>query len=177
MRSTAGTRRNAWADRNRLDEGVGRARGWEERLWVGMVVALLLAAFPVVRRLVKARRANQRLKAANANLAEQSAHDPLTGTFNRRHFQTLMAQHGIAAGSDALDRGDKEECVGLVLLDIAHFKAINDTRGHAAGDLVRVEVARRLPALVRERDAAGRWGGEGVGAGGRGAGGGREVPA
>ena len=145
---------------NRLQEAEVRARSWQQRLWVAMVVALLLAAFPVVRRLVKARRANQRLKAANANLAEQSAHDPLTGIFNRRHFQTLMAQHGIAAGRDARDRGDEEECVGLVLLDIDHFKAINDTRGHAAGDLVLVEVARRLQALVRDRDAVVRWGGE-----------------
>lgn len=160
----AAERRNREIERleaeNRLQEAEVRARTWQQRLWVAMVVALLLAAFPIVRRLLKARRANRRLKAANANLAEQSAHDPLTGVFNRRHFQTLMAQHGIAAGRGALDRGDDEECVGLVLLDIDHFKAINDTRGHAAGDLVLVEVARRLQALVRDRDAVVRWGGE-----------------
>ncbi|GAB2615917.1 GGDEF domain-containing protein [Novilysobacter erysipheiresistens] len=161
----AAERRNREIERleaeNRLKEAEVRARTWQQRLWVAMVVALLLAAFPVLRRLVKARHANRRLKAANANLAEQSAHDPLTGVFNRRHFQALMAQHGIAAGRGAFDgEDDGEECVGLVLLDIDHFKAINDTRGHVAGDLVLVEVARRLQGLVRDRDAVVRWGGE-----------------
>jgi len=49
---------------------------------------------------------------------------------------------------------------GLVLLDVDHFKRINDDYGHVAGDAVLVEVARRLEACVRSGDVACRWGGE-----------------
>ena len=50
--------------------------------------------------------------------------------------------------------------VGLMLLDVDHFKHINDTWGHAAGDVVLVELARRLQVLVRQHDVVVRWGGE-----------------
>ena len=48
----------------------------------------------------------------------------------------------------------------LVLLDIDHFKLINDTYGHATGDLVLVEISRRLQLIMREKDMLMRWGGE-----------------
>lgn len=146
---------------NRLKAAEVAARTWQQRLWAAVAVALALAVFPVLRRLVRARHINRRLKVANADLAEQSVHDPLTGVFNRRHFQSLIGQHGVALGKRALDgESGGGECVGLILLDIDHFKAINDTHGHAAGDRVLVEVGRRLQALVRDQDAVVRWGGE-----------------
>jgi diguanylate cyclase (GGDEF)-like protein len=51
-------------------------------------------------------------------------------------------------------------CVGLMLLDVDHFKHINDSYGHSAGDAVLVELARRLQELVRQHDVVVRWGGE-----------------
>ena len=53
-----------------------------------------------------------------------------------------------------------EAPVGLMLLDVDFFKRVNDTWGHAAGDRVLVEIARRLRQLVRQNDAVVRWGGE-----------------
>lgn len=161
----AAERRNREIERlsaeNRLKEAEVAARTWQQRLWAAVAVALALAALPLLRRLVRARRINRHLKVANADLAKQSVHDALTGAFNRRHFQALMGQHRVALGERALDgEGDDGGCVGLVMLDIDDFKAINDSHGHAAGDRVLVEVARRLRTLVRDQDAVVRWGGE-----------------
>jgi diguanylate cyclase (GGDEF)-like protein len=52
------------------------------------------------------------------------------------------------------------ECFVLALLDLDHFKSVNDTHGHLAGDAVLVEVARRLTASMRAYDSLGRYGGE-----------------
>jgi diguanylate cyclase (GGDEF)-like protein len=50
--------------------------------------------------------------------------------------------------------------VSFLLVDVGHFKRVNDTKGHAAGDLVLHQVARCLISVVRNSDAVGRWGGE-----------------
>ena len=75
--------------------------------------------------------------------------DPLTGVANRRHFaaraETLLGEH---------------RTVTALMLDIDHFKRVNDTYGHAVGDEVIREVARRLRACLRDGDLVGRYGGE-----------------
>jgi diguanylate cyclase (GGDEF)-like protein/PAS domain S-box-containing protein len=79
--------------------------------------------------------------------------DPLTGLANRRALErTLAAALGRA--------GARARSVGLMMLDLDGFKAINDTRGHAAGDEALREVARRLSRSVRERDLVARLGGD-----------------
>jgi diguanylate cyclase (GGDEF)-like protein/PAS domain S-box-containing protein len=79
--------------------------------------------------------------------------DPLTGLANRRALErTLTAALGRA--------GARARSVGLMMLDLDGFKAINDTRGHAAGDEALREVARRLSRSVRERDLVARLGGD-----------------
>jgi diguanylate cyclase (GGDEF)-like protein len=123
----------------------------QQRLWAAVAVALALAALLLAQWLGRARRRARRLEADNAKLSVQSSHDPLTAAFNRRHCEALMAR---------LEREHGPGDVGLLLLDVDHFKAVNDTHGHAAGDAVLVHVARRLQALVRDRDAVVRWGGE-----------------
>lgn len=133
------------------------ARSWQQRLWAALAVAMALAAVLLFQGMKLARRRNQQLEASNASLSEQSSHDPLTGVFNRRHCQALMTQR------ERLRLGGPDEDAhgtGLILLDIDFFKHVNDSYGHTAGDVVLVQTAARLRALVRQQDAVVRWGGE-----------------
>jgi diguanylate cyclase (GGDEF)-like protein/PAS domain S-box-containing protein len=79
--------------------------------------------------------------------------DPLTGVWNRRHGEELLSADLGQAHRDG-------RSLSLLILDVDHFKAINDTRGHQAGDRVLVEVGQRLMAACRETDMVARWGGE-----------------
>ena len=135
------------------------AHAWQRRLWAALAVVLLLSAALLVLWLRAVRRRNQALVVDNAALASQSIHDPLTGVFNRRHFETLMGQQEATILGRSRDRSYRA-AVGLILLDVDHFKRINDTHGHAAGDEVLKTVAARLRGLVRGQDAVVRWGGE-----------------
>lgn len=135
------------------------ARAWKQRLWAAVAVALLLSAALLVQWLRVVRRRNQALAVDNAALASQSVHDPLTGAFNRRHFEQLMAHQEATIQGRSHD-SNYQAAIGLVLLDVDHFKRINDSYGHAAGDEVLKVVATRLNGLVREQDAVVRWGGE-----------------
>lgn len=136
------------------------ARAWQQRLWAAVAVAMLLAATWLLQWLRVVRRRNRALTVDNAALASQSIHDPLTGVFNRRHLEQLMAQQeAVIQGGRSRNR-DYQASVGLILLDVDHFKRINDSYGHAAGDEVLKVVAARLSALVRGQDAVVRWGGE-----------------
>ena len=92
----------------------------------------------------------RQLERARAEAELRAGTDELTGTFNRRHF----AQ--IAAESLTTDPG---RC-GLLLLDADHFKQINDAYGHAVGDAVLVDLARRLRSELDPGDCLARWGGE-----------------
>ena len=96
----------------------------------------------------------RRLAELNDELAYRSAHDPLTGLFNRRSFLDRMRSRT----GEAAPRLGSADC--YTLLDIDHFKRINDEHGHAAGDAVLVEVGQRLRAAMRESDMVLRWGGE-----------------
>lgn len=114
---------------------------------LGAGVALLLSGF-VFMLYRKSQRTGLRLAELNAELAHRSAHDPLTGLFNRRSFVDRMHERQATCN----------DC--FTLLDIDHFKRINDRHGHAAGDAVLVEVGRRLNEVVRDTDMVLRWGGE-----------------
>lgn len=86
-------------------------------------------------------------------LCELSLRDPLTGLFNRRHFNHLLDREIESVAR----RG---ESVLLLMLDIDHFKLVNDTHGHHAGDRVLQAVARCMQACVRPMDTVSRLGGE-----------------
>ncbi|WP_426212317.1 diguanylate cyclase [Massilia sp. TWP1-3-3] len=135
------------------------ARVWQQRLWATAALALALGGALLMLMIKRSRARNRVLEDSNAVLSDQSVHDPLTGAFNRRHCVTLMSQHEALLASKSRDR-NYSAGVGLMLLDVDHFKHINDTFGHAAGDAVLVEIAQRLLGLVRQHDVVVRWGGE-----------------
>jgi diguanylate cyclase (GGDEF)-like protein len=91
-----------------------------------------------------------RVSKANERLRFSSEHDPLTGLSNRRYFneRVLAVDGGRPVGG----------CV--LLADLDHFKRINDTYGHPAGDAVLAAMSQRLAAALRENDKLVRWGGE-----------------
>jgi len=88
-----------------------------------------------------------------AQMREQAATDPLTGLANRRTFQTELDKNLSRAGSIG-------EQVSLVMIDIDHFKRLNDKFGHQAGDQIIREVACVLALSCRDFDTAARYGGE-----------------
>jgi len=86
-------------------------------------------------------------------LADQTITDPLTGAFNRRHFDACLAT--------AIERRKRSgEPTTLLLIDIDHFKAVNDALGHTAGDQVLQGVVRLLRSRMRSIDLLFRTGGE-----------------
>lgn len=91
-------------------------------------------------------------KAAEAALHNLAVTDTLTGVWNRRQGTDL-----IAADLSARRPG---QALSLLMLDIDHFKSINDTFGHQAGDHVLIEVASRVRRSLRGNDVVARWGGE-----------------
>ncbi len=89
----------------------------------------------------------------NANLAHQAKHDTLTGLPNRAAFARAL-ETGLAHTRAT------EGQLAVLFVDCDHFKAINDTLGHAAGDTVLCEIARRLRARDRDSDLVARLGGD-----------------
>ena len=125
-------------------------QGLWQTLWaLGAGVLVLTIALMLVL-LRRVRETNRALEHSRARLRVQSERDALTGLANRRHVQAALH-----AGSLAQDfRG------ALMMIDIDHFKHINDDYGHASGDAVLVEVARRIASVTRGDDIVARWGGE-----------------
>jgi len=135
---------------NALKDAQLRNRELQQRVWLlgaGLLLSGLLSIGLLYRRV---RDANRKLAESNRLLKVRSERDPMTGLFNRRYLHEAMR----ARGANSAFVG------GLVLLDIDHFKRINDTHGHAAGDAVIKVVAQRLIDTVRDSDLVVRWGGE-----------------
>jgi len=103
--------------------------------------------------LAQVRAAQQELLEKNRQLEILSITDQLTGLYNRHKLdQVLNAEFARCLRYDSQ--------FSLVLLDIDHFKAVNDEFGHPVGDLVLCEIAGQLQENKRETDTLGRWGGE-----------------
>jgi diguanylate cyclase (GGDEF)-like protein len=85
---------------------------------------------------------------------ERSIRDPLTGLFTRLYMQDVITRQC------ALHDRDPSQGLAALMLDIDHFKRVNDRFGHAAGDLVLKAIATRLLEMVREADVVVRYGGE-----------------
>jgi len=121
-----------------------------QKVWVASAAVLVMAALLVALLYRRVRAINRSLAHNHEFLRAQSQRDPLTGLANRRGLHEAALRREV----DARFSG------ALLLVDIDHFKHINDGHGHAAGDVVLVEVARRLSSVVREADVVARWGGE-----------------
>ena len=110
-----------------------------------------------VRQVEKAVRISDRyqrmMREINHTLKEASTRDHLTGLANRRMVMERLKEETT--------RSTRNHTIyTIAMLDIDHFKQVNDTYGHVAGDQVLVEVGRAIEAVIREYDLCGRWGGE-----------------
>ena len=95
----------------------------------------------------------QRLKQNNDEKEKMLREDPLTGLYNRRHMMEILNQQ--------IQRYHRNQTpFSIFMADLDHFKQINDTYGHQAGDAILAEVGKIFHNIVRSIDAAGRYGGE-----------------
>lgn len=98
-------------------------------------------------------RSNKRVFLNHEQLERQAVTDKLTGLFNRTRLDDIL--------QNELDRSQRfGHAFGMVVLDIDHFKNINDSYGHQVGDTVLVDIARLIKEHLRSTDKAVRWGGE-----------------
>jgi len=93
------------------------------------------------------------LKQAHGRIEQMAITDELTGLYNRRHFFDFIQRHI----SQSIRHGSP---LGLIILDIDHFKKVNDTYGHIIGDRILRETGHLLAQMVRKSDVVARYGGE-----------------
>ena len=130
---------------------------WVEAVHLLLVATMLPAATVLTARLADMRQHNRRqqqdLETALARIRELATRDELTGLVNRRHMRELMEQE-----HQRCIRSGRGFC--LAVLDVDHFKAINETHGRGVGDAVLRSVAHEALRRVRMADAFSRWGGD-----------------
>ena len=120
-----------------------------ERLALAAAVVFLSFVCSSARLLVT----QHRLVLAQEALRREASRDSLTGLWNRKAILDILDRE--------LLRSEREgESAGVIMVDVDHFKAINDSRGHVAGDLVLQIIASEIAAVVRPYDSVGRYGGE-----------------
>jgi diguanylate cyclase (GGDEF)-like protein len=102
---------------------------------------------------MRTKRLQDELRVRNVELERLSATDGLTGLYNRRFMQEALSRCRATARRHGVSWS-------VVMLDIDHFKSVNDTLGHAVGDTVLRETASRLATRLRTEDIVARWGGE-----------------
>lgn len=150
------------------------APGW--LAWMLVVVAVAAAAWAVVRerRRLREREVEMRrelaarttqLERANERLTELTLIDPLTGQRNRRYLAEYMENDAsrILRSYDereAPERSTPNIDLLFLMVDVDHFKEINDMHGHAAGDMILRAISQILRDSCRESDTIVRWGGE-----------------
>lgn len=120
-----------------------------ERLWLAGVVVLLSFVCSSARLLVT----QHRLILAKEALRREASRDGLTSLWNRKAILSILDRELLRAERD-------KQPVGLIMIDVDHFKSVNDSRGHAAGDAVLRIIASGIAAVVRPYDSVGRYGGE-----------------
>ena len=93
------------------------------------------------------------LQSAREILQEKATHDSLTGLLNHEEILAILDKE--------LARSERDEvCVSIIMVDIDHFKIINDTFGHMVGDVVLRIIAKKMQSMMRIYDSIGRYGGE-----------------
>ena len=114
---------------------------------------LLVANVALEDEVAKRRQAEEALQQANAHFAELAVRDALTGLYNRRHFEESLERETHRAQRSG-------NPLGIVVIDVDHFKRCNDSFGHDAGDAVLKAVAATMQSLLRAEDILCRFGGE-----------------
>jgi diguanylate cyclase (GGDEF)-like protein len=114
--------------------------------------ALMMASLMASRAATGAEQALRELETKAQQFKEDSERDGLTGVANRRRSDAFLRETFTTTG--------RHSRVSVLLVDLDHFKTINDTYGHPAGDLVLRSVGQCLQDSLRDRDFVGRWGGE-----------------
>ncbi len=125
-----------------IDISVSEAKVGEDRMFVGLI-----------RDITERKRVEAELQAAKAAAEEAATHDPLTGLWNHNRIIEILMEELSRSGRQGSP-------VSLAMVDLDHFKHVNDTHGHVVGDEVLREVAARLQRAIRLYDAVGRFGGE-----------------
>ncbi len=122
-----------------------------------IVVVLLIGSTFLTQRMQmkrnRLRRQRHELALALEQIRQQATHDELTGLPNRRHMLDLMRHEVLRA-----KRGKRQPL--LAQLDVDHFKVVNDTYGHAVGDLALQSFVHTARSALRQTDILSRWGGE-----------------
>lgn len=124
----------------------------QEQLWNGGVASVWANVTELMARENALKAAHAELMVLNNRLLDMAEHDALTGMPNRRRFNAALAE------AQDLVRNGWPCAVGL--LDLDHFKSVNDRFGHEAGDAVLVEMAKRLQVAMEPGDVLARLGGE-----------------
>ena len=115
--------------------------------------ARIFAALRIKATHTELRERNQQLESMLHHVESLAATDPLTGLFNRRRFADVLKREFAVTKR-------YKNTLSCLLIDLDHFKRVNDRFGHDAGDQVLKEVARRIAEGLREVDVAARFGGE-----------------
>jgi diguanylate cyclase (GGDEF)-like protein len=143
--------------------------GWFFGLLLAMLVGTVYAGYRLQRRAHERQRAElehlvaertQQLHVANLALELASQTDPLTGLHNRRYLSNQIPADLAFYERENRRNGGQENTLLFALVDIDHFKKVNDTHGHKAGDRVLQQVSEVLRRQVRVGDYLVRWGGE-----------------
>lgn len=121
----------------------------QQRLMLAGLVVLLSFVVSSTRLLVT----QNRLLLAKEALRREAKRDSLTGLWNHKAILEILERELLRAERD-------QQPVGVIMADVDHFKAVNDSRGHAAGDAVLRIIASGVAAMVRPYDSVGRYGGE-----------------
>nr|WP_320131864.1 diguanylate cyclase [uncultured Holophaga sp.] len=143
---------------NRVQTAELKRRRIQHLLTVGGIVSLAVIVALLAMRQRAVKRTQRQLRELNARLEELSLTDPLTGLWNRRYFETRIEDEAAHARRQA--QAGESVRLGMLLLDIDHFKPLNDTEGHVVGDQVLRILGQRFAETLRQSDITIRWGGE-----------------
>jgi diguanylate cyclase (GGDEF)-like protein len=138
--------------------GSTETEGWRlksdgSRLWANSVITALPDNTGNVQGFVVVSRDMTERKRMEDDMKRLATVDPLTGAYNRRQGHTLLA-------AEFIRRGRYRRPFAVLMLDVDHFKAVNDRFGHPTGDAVLCELVQTCLKVLRSIDMVARWGGE-----------------